>query len=129
MIAQGSVLANTAVLDRLIDRVNAVNSCAALTALSADIQAECTALSASITAEVALLAPMLALLTAPTDLTKLITWVGSFITSFLTPYVRPYALYAAQLTALTTKIAQLSAAVASKAATFNGCTVTAPTFP
>lgn len=128
MIAQGSTLLNTAMLNSLTTRVNRAGSCAELQALATEAMESLIAVKGGMTAQLALLAPILALLTAPTSPTEVITWVADFITSFLTPYVVPYATVTAQLAELTTQVATLAAAMESKAAAFESCALTIPAF-
>lgn len=128
MVPQGSVLLNTQVFASLTARINAAQTCAELQAATTEALDSLIAIKAAITAQIALLAPILALLTAPTNPTALITWVGNFITSFLTPYVVPHATYLIQLTDMAAQVTSLVSAITAKEAAFAGCTITIPSY-
>ena len=77
-------------------------------------------------AQLAALFPILALLSAPTNPTEVITWIENFITGFLTPYVIPYTTFTAQLVALTAQIASLTSAIEAAEAGILGCSIVIP---
>lgn len=127
MIPQGSNLINPEFFAELERRAGAVQTCAELQAFTDDALASLNASLAGINQQLALLAPILALLTAPgADPSKIVTWIKDFITAFLAPYVKPYTTYAAQLAALAAAIAQLSATLQARASLFDGCDLSIP---
>lgn len=126
MNAQGSEILDTQYFSALTDQVNACTSCAQLQALTTQSGQSVNAVKAALNAQIALLAPALALLSAPTDPTAVVTWVSNFITHVLTPLLLPSSNYALKLTALTAQIGALASAINSKAATIPGCSVAIP---
>lgn len=126
MQPQGTALLNAAFFASLTAQAQNIETCAELQALAttamASIQAEKNAIEAQITA----LAPILALLTAPTSPTAAVTWIANFITGVLTPQYKPYLNYATQLTDLAASIASFTSAIESAAALIPSCTVTVP---
>jgi hypothetical protein len=81
---------------------------------------------AGINAQISALAPILSLLTAPTDLGSLLTFATGLITNVLTPMYRPYLTAETQLTELAAQYAALASAIASAAAKLESCTITVP---
>lgn len=123
MNPQGSQIVNVEYFTSLTQQVNSASSCAELQALVTKAINSINATTAAITAQLALLAPMVALLSPPANPTAAVTWISNFITSYLTPQLASYTAYAAQQTALTAQIATLTAAINSKASEFTGCTI------
>ena len=76
--------------------------------------------------QLALLAPMLALLTPPTTPSEVISWVANFITSYLTPALAAYATLTTQLTELAAQVAAIVTAIQNAEAAIEGCTITIP---
>ena len=129
MIPQGSEIFNTQQIAALTTQVSAAASCADLQNLATDSIQSLLAYEDAINSQLAELAPMLALLTAPTSPTAVVTWVENYITNLLTPYLKPYVTYGTQLTEIAAQLAALEAAITSKAAEFTSCTITIPTSP
>lgn len=130
MLPQGTLPVNLDYFTSLQKRIDGIGSCEQLKELTEEAYATITASMDGINAQIALLEPILALLTAPAaDPDKIVTWITTFITSFLTPYVRPYTIYASQLTELTTKMAEIEAAISSAALKFPSCDVPIPSLP
>jgi hypothetical protein len=126
-VPQGSTNFNVAYFASLTNRINAALSCAELQSIVDNEFPSIQGVKDSITAQIALIAPILALLTAPAaNPTAIVTWLSTFITSFLTPYVVPYTTMAAQQTALLAQIAAIEAAVTSAQAKFPSCTFPLP---
>jgi hypothetical protein len=123
---QGSATLNVAALTSLQSRIERAGSCAELAALVTEHFASLSAVKAAIAAESAAIAPILALLEAPTNPAALITWVENFITGFLTPYVKPYVTLAQQLVQLEAQVVTLTAAIEARAAQFESCVVGIP---
>jgi hypothetical protein len=119
MQPQGTALVNTAYFTQLTADINAVNGCADLQLLvnlaMATLQAEITAIEAQI-------ASLLPLITMPTDLGSVISW----ITNFATPLIKPYANYIAQLEQTLAAITALVAAIEKAAARLVNCHITVP---
>jgi hypothetical protein len=127
MNPQGSQLVNAGYFQSLTDQVNGSVSCADLQALTTEVYASINTMIKGIEDQLALLAPLLDLLTAPSaNLAAIVTWITSFIQSFLTPSTKPYFTYTAQLTEVVTQMTALSSAIAAKAASFEQCAVAVP---
>ena len=126
-VGSGSVL-NTEYFNNIISQFGAVQNCAVLQAEVDQIWAGLQSQVNDINAQVAVLLPIISLLTAPgLDLGAIVTWITNFISAFLTPYAIPYTNYATQLTALIAQIATLTTAVNDAAARIGGsCTITIP---
>lgn len=98
-----------------------------LQAMVDEVYGDISLLESTITSQIALISPIVALLTAPTNPTELLTWVQTFITSFLTPYVIPFTTGTNQLIALGVQVADLTAAIENLASTkLPGFTITIP---
>jgi len=135
-------LLNLDYFNNILAQINALSASippnatlAELTAIAAELQStidsiysDISLLESTITSQIALLGPIVALLTAPAaNPAAIVTWLTSFITDFLTPYVKPYVTYAAQLTALNAQVAILTAAFEELASTkLPGFTITIP---
>lgn len=127
MNPQGSQPVNLAYFQSLTDQVNGVANCGELQSLTDEAYASINAMIKGIEDQLALLAPILALLTAPSaNPAAIVTWITSFITGFLTPYVKPSATYTAQLTQLVAQMSAVAASIESKASSFEFCQVAVP---
>jgi len=126
MIPQGSVPFNTTYFSNLTNSINSAQSCAELQSLVTDAFASVSAVKSAITSELASVEPLLALLTPPTDISSVITFIQTFITSYITPLVKPAVTYATQLTELAAQIAALTAAITSAEARFTSCSISIP---
>jgi hypothetical protein len=127
VVPQGSVILNTAYFASLTEAINAAGSCAELQVLASQAIASLNANQSAINAQIALLAPMLALLTAPSaSPTAIVTYLETLISAYLTPMLKPAVTYATQLTDLTAQIATMTAAITSKAGAFPSCSITIP---
>lgn len=126
MNPQGTAPINTSYYTAMTTRVNAAKSCGELQALAKQLMDSLNAESGALTAQLAFLQPLEALLSAPTDLPKLLTWVSTFINTVLRPMYAPYLTLVAQLPLREAAVAELLAAIAAKAASFDSCTVTPP---
>lgn len=114
MIAQGSEIVNTAYFDGLVARVNAATSTAELQSHVNDAFASLSAQKAAVTAQLTSLAPYVELLTLPAaNPAEIVTWLGKLATSLVAPQVAAATTYTAQLSAMTAKVADLTAAVQS----------------
>lgn len=117
---------NAQFFENLTDQIENTDSCAELQQTVDEAFAQLTQVNDFITSQRALLAPFAALLTAPTDLPSVITWITNTITVFTQMYA-PYANYAVQLTELTTAVADLTTAINNAATRIGGgCSITIP---
>lgn len=119
-------LINTEYFTELTAQVNLCTGCAELQAVVDEAFAPLADQYAAIQAQLAVLSPILALLTAPTNPTEVITWVTNFITDVLTPQYLPYINYATQITELLTAVSDLETAINNAAAKFTSCSITIP---
>lgn len=107
-------LINTAFFTNLIPSINAAATEEELQALVNKYSADLSQLEGTLTSQLAFMAPLLAVLTPPTDLGELVTWAGKIITVFTNMY-KPFVVMTAQLAALPAEIATLTAAVEAAA--------------
>jgi hypothetical protein len=118
---------NVAYFTALTDQVNAATSCAQLQAAVNSAFPAILAAQAAATAQLALITPMLALLTAPaSNPGAIVTWITSLIENYLTPQLVPAVTLASQLTETIAAIASLTSAIESAAAKFESCSITIP---
>lgn len=110
----------------IVGQINAVESADDLQALVDQVYSTIGFLNSTIESQLTLIAPFAALLTAPTDLASVITWITDTITVFTQMYA-PFVKMTAQLVAITTQVATLTAAVESVAAAkFPDATIVIP---
>jgi hypothetical protein len=121
MIPQGSVPLNTTYFSNLTTSVNGAQSCSELQTLVSEAFASIGAVKSAISSELALVET---LLSPPTNLAAIVTWLQTFITAYL---AKPAATYATQLAALTAAIASLTSAIQAAEAKFSNCSVSIPT--
>lgn len=112
---------NTKFFTAAIDAVNACNACQDLQRIVNEMFQGINPVLAQISTQIALLAPLLSI---PTGIDSVISWITSLIEYFS----GPNAILIAQLTAMTAQIAELTAAVTAKAEQLGGsCSITIPT--
>ena len=126
MTPQGSNLIDVEYFNNMTRAINAASTCEELQALVDESFKSLASTKKAIQEELAKIAPMLALLTPPTSLGAIISWVKTFITSYLTPMVKPYLTYASQLTAMLAQIAALTAAIENAAKRLTSCQIKIP---
>ena len=83
----------------------------------------------AITSQLAVLNPILDLLTAPIDPAAAVTWIETFITSFLTPYVLPIEKYTAQLADIAIEVVAIADAISEIESLRPEISITIPAFP
>jgi prefoldin subunit 5 len=119
MIAQGSSGFDAAYFNSLTQEINSIDGCAALQALVNEAMASLQAQISAIEHEIAKLLPII---TIPTDLPSVITW----ITNFIAPELAAYNAYLTQLTSMLAAITNLVTAIENAAARLEGCSITVP---
>ena len=107
MIPQGTSITNPSFFTASIAAVNGATTCEQLSAAAANALASLNAEITTVTAQLASLAP---LVIAPANLAQALTWIANMIG----PMIIAQATYTAQLTALTTNLANLTAAINAK---------------
>ena len=129
MQAQGTGFLNPNYFTSLTNRINAATSCAELQAATNDVIASLSAVKAGVNSELAVITPMLALLSPPAaNPSAIVTWITSFINVFLTPITRPHVTMYEQLVGMSMDITALISAITAKQATFSGCSISIPTY-
>jgi hypothetical protein len=111
-------LLNADYFSNLVTQINESGTEAQLQTLVTKVYGDLSMLVSTMTGQIGLLAP---LLTAPTDLPSVITWITSLIESF----AKPSANLALSLAAITTQVATLTAAIEA-VATARGWSITVP---
>lgn len=130
MIAQGSAIVNLEFFNAMNRRLESIQTCAELHAFMEEMTSSLNASIAAIGQQLAIIGPILELLTAPgIDPSKIVTWITKFIAAFIAPYAKPYITYAAQLAALSAAIGQLAANIQEKASELGNCSVSPPVLP
>lgn len=119
MQPQGTGLVNTAYFDSLTAQINGINLCADLQAVVNEVM---ETLQAQVNAIEAQIAALLPLITLPTDLASIITWIGHLAA----PYIEAYNNFIAQLAQVLAKIAALVTAIENAAARITHCSITVP---
>lgn len=119
MQPQGTAPVNADYFDKLTTQINSIDLCADLQALVNGVMASLQAEISAIEEEIAAILP---LLTIPTDLGSVITW----ITNFIAPMQAAYTKFVAQLAAMLAKITALTDAIASAASRITSCSITIP---
>lgn len=124
MVPQGSSIMNTQQLTNLTTSINGAGSCEELQSLVSEAFDSINAVKDAIAMELAMVQPLLALLSAPgANLGQIVNWITGLITNVLTPMYKPAITYAAQLAALTAQISALQSAIASAQAKFPSCSI------
>ena len=107
--------------------IGQVETCAQLQDIVDRATATFIAQNNSLTAQMALLAPIAGLLTAPTNPSEVITFLGSFITDVLTPQYNAYLKMVTQAATLASDYATLTTAIGNAATRIGGgCSITVP---
>lgn len=117
---------NTQYFDNLTAQINNTDSCAELQSLATKALGQLNAQVAGIEAQMAALAPILALLTAPTNPSEILTWAGDVINHVLTPMYAPYLKYATELPLQVAAIANVVTALHDAADRITDCSITIP---
>jgi hypothetical protein len=119
MQPQGTGLVNAQYFAELTAQINSINVCSdlqeAVNVAIATLQVQVT----EINVQISLLLP---LITLPTDLGSVISW----ITNLAGPYIVAYNNYITQLTETLAAIAALTTAIENAAARIESCSITVP---
>lgn len=126
MNPQGSSIINTSQYDSMTKRVESVTSCEQLNSVGTEILDSLKAETDAITDQLDKVAPLIALLTAPTDPAEVIEWIKGLIDNLITPLAKPAITLPLQITARTAAITELVNAINKKASEFQECTLTLP---
>lgn len=127
MNSQGSLPFNAQTFERLVDQINAVQSCDELQALTTEAMQSANALLAGIGAQMAALQPIMALLTPPSaNPAQIVTWITDFVSAFLQPYVKPMLVLPVQIAQITDAIAKLQSAIDAASARIGSCSIELP---
>lgn len=121
---------STAYFSNIIAQINALGSsnyseASELQSLINQVFGDLSVLQSTMTSQLAVLEPLLALVSAPANPAEVITWIGNFITGFLTPYIIPYTTLTSQLGILTSEVASLTSAIEA-VASGKGWSITIP---
>ncbi|HEX4025874.1 MAG TPA: hypothetical protein VHX52_14410 [Steroidobacteraceae bacterium] len=127
MEPQGNQPINVAYFSSLIGQVEAVASCAELQSLVTRAFASLAAYVAGLAKSSTALSCAYQLLTPPTDLPSLISWVENLINCVLGPQYKAYENYAAKVAALAIELPLLVTGIENAAAALKNCSITIPT--
>jgi hypothetical protein len=127
MQPQGASILDNDYLASLTAEINSMNACSELqevvNAAFASIQAQVSAIENQII-QLQLIQELLSL---PTDLASVISWITKFVTCLIDPILIPLATYIAQLEQTITALAALTLAIENAAARIEHCSITVPT--
>ncbi len=126
MNPQGNSIVNVPQFEKMLERVNNVNSCEQLQRVTDDLLESLYAQLKAVTDQMEKVAPILALLEAPTSPSDVITWIADFIENILHPLYAPMLTYPTQLATQGVQITTLIAAILSKASEFTSCSIDVP---
>lgn len=121
-----SPLVNTQYFTNLTAEINSVPDCARLTVLAENALAALAAQQTSIMSQMVDLAPIEALLQAPTSPTQVVQWVEAYITDMIAPEYGAYLKYVQQLAALQAAAVGVGAAIENASAKLTSCGITVP---
>lgn len=122
---QGTGVINPQYYSKMIEQIDAVGNgpgtgaCAEIQLIVNQVSATINAQLAAIRAEIAKLLP---LITPPSSLGSVITWLGHFSE----PLIKQYNDFVADLAATLAQIGELEAAIARAAARLTSCSITIP---
>lgn len=114
---------NVEYIDSLVAQIEAVNTCEKLQEVAAKALESLNAQLADMQAKLDEFAPLIELLTAPTDPQKVIAWIQKLIDKVIRPMTLPVAGYQAQITAQIAAVARLTTAISNKASEFTNCSI------
>ena len=126
MNPQGSSIINTSQYESMTERIESVKSCEQLQQVGAEIIASLNAETAAITAQFDKVAPLIALLKAPTSPDAVIDWIKGLIDNLIAPLALPAITYPTQIAARAVAITDLIDAINKKASEFQECSITLP---
>ena len=136
MQQQGTAATNPDFITNLTEQINGISICSELQELSDEVMQEIKFQLSGINLELDKLLPIHALLSPPTDLGSILSWINNLISSVITPLYKPYLTYIQQLTSLASELSTLVSAIEAAAARIGSCsismdvpTITIPTAP
>ena len=120
---------NNSYFQSIIDDINSCTSCDQLQKAATDYIESLVNQQTAIEEQQASLAPALALLTAPTTPTAVITWITNYINDYLAPQLQPSVNYQTQLSETYAQTIELLSAIANAASKFTSCNIDLPPVP
>ena len=125
MAEDASSIINTEYFTNLKAQIASISVCSELQEFSDEIMAEIQEQIDGINDQLSSILPIHALLSVPTDLGSVISWVQNMITDVITPLYKPYLSYIAQLEAMVTQVTELVSALEAAASSITSCSITA----
>jgi hypothetical protein len=116
-------LINTEYYANVLKQIDEVTSCTQLQATTNQVIADIQKQIEVITAQIEKIAPIAALLEAPTSPDEVIEWISGLIEGVIKPLVAPIVTYQSQTAALVITLGQVINKINEKAADFNNCEI------
>lgn len=117
---------NTEYYSNVLKQIDEVTSCAQLQATTDIVITSLQKQLDIIAAQIAQIAPIAALLEAPTSPDEVIEWIGGLIEGVIKPLVAPIVTYQSQTAALLLVLGQIINKINEKAADFTNCEIVQP---
>lgn len=125
MAVQGSEIFNTAYIDSLVKKINAIDLCSDLQAFEKEVMKEIQGQLNVLEKQLSALSPIADLLESPSaDLAKIVTWISDFIDGVLKPMYQPVVTMTEQVVQYTEAVARLTAAIEAAATRIGECAIT-----
>lgn len=119
-------MSNVQVFASLATEVGNIDDCAQLQACVDRAMAQFVAQYAGINSQITALAPIAGLLTNPTNLSEVITWITNFSSIVLGPQYAAYLKYVTELAELIAAVATFTTEINNAASRIGSCTITIP---
>lgn len=119
-------LINTEYYAQVIKQIDDVTSCSQLQAATNQVVTDIQKQIDVITAQVEKIAPLAALLEAPTSPDDVIEWIKGLIDGVIKPLVEPALTYESQLAALVLQLGQIINKINEKKNDFDNCEIVQP---
>ena len=117
---------NTEYYANVLKQIDEVTSCAHLQATADIVINDIKKQIDVITAQIAQIAPIAALLEAPTSPDDVVEWIKGLVDSVIKPLVAPIVTYQSQSAALVLTLGQIISKIAEKKNDFDNCEIVQP---
>lgn len=125
MAVQGSEIFNTAYIDSLVKKIDAIDLCSDLQKFEKEVMMEIQGQLNVLEKQLSALSPIADLLESPSvDLAKIVTWISDFIDGVLKPMYQPVVTMTEQVIQYTEAVARLTTAIEGAATRIGACVIT-----